>query len=109
MKPAPSYRPPGHVGNSRQHGTGCATMLMLDREDVAMSAVNLVLDEDLVQLLSQIDQPVERTVRELIVLELYRRELITSGRAAELLGMHREAFIAYAGEMGIPYFRMTPE
>ncbi|MGD9892735.1 MAG: UPF0175 family protein [Dehalococcoidia bacterium] len=72
-----------------------------------MAGIELHLDEDLVQALHKIDQPVEQAARELIVLELYRRDLITSGKAAELLGMPRTRFIEYAGELGVPYFRLT--
>jgi predicted HTH domain antitoxin len=36
-------------------------------------------------------------------LELYRRRVISSGRAAELLAMPREEFIRYASRLGIPY------
>ena len=72
-----------------------------------MAGLDLHLDEDLVQALHKIDQPVEQAARELIVLELYRRDLITSGKAAELLGMSRTQFIEYAAELGVPYFRLT--
>jgi predicted HTH domain antitoxin len=72
-----------------------------------MAGIDLHLDEDLVQALHTIDQPVQQAARELIVIELYRRDLITSGKAAELLGMSRTQFIDYAGELGVPYFRLT--
>lgn len=72
-----------------------------------MAGIELYLDEDLVQALHAIGQPVEQVARELIVLELYRRDLITSGKAAELLGMPRTQFIEYAGELGVPYFRLS--
>jgi hypothetical protein len=49
-----------------------------------MSGVHLELDEDLVTLLKELDQPVELAAREFIVLELYRRKTITSGKAATL-------------------------
>jgi predicted HTH domain antitoxin len=72
-----------------------------------MAGMELHLDEDLVQALHMIDQPVQQAARELIVIELYRRDLITSGKAAELLGMPRTQFIEYAGQLGVPYFRLT--
>ena len=43
----------------------------------------------------------------MIVLELYRRSLISSGKAATLLGVPRLDFIQRAGELGIPYFSFT--
>ena len=42
-------------------------------------------------------------VLELAVLELFRRRVTSSGKAAELLGMGREEFIRHAGRLGIPY------
>jgi len=45
----------------------------------------------------------------MIVLELYRRGLISSGKAAALLGVSRLDFIQHASELGIPYFRFTED
>ena len=69
----------------------------------------VVLDDELAVLLEQIQQPLEKAARETAVLELYRRGIISSGKAGELLGMERFDFVRYAGELGIPFFRMTKE
>jgi predicted HTH domain antitoxin len=45
----------------------------------------------------------------MIVLELYRRNVISSGKAAEMLGVPRLDFIQRASELGIPYFRLTED
>jgi len=45
----------------------------------------------------------------MIVLELYRRGLISSGKAAALLGLARLDFIQRASDLGIPYFRFTDD
>jgi len=74
-----------------------------------MRTISIDLEEDVVALLRQSNQPVERTVRELIVLELYRRGAISSGKAARLLGMSRLEFIQYASRLGIPYYTMTED
>ena len=74
-----------------------------------MNTVKINLEEDLVALLRQLNQPVQKTAHELIVLELYRRGTISSGKAAELLGMTRWEFIAHASHLGIPYFAMTED
>jgi predicted HTH domain antitoxin len=74
-----------------------------------MSTLQLDLDEHLVELLRQSDQPLERTALELIVLELYRRRTISSGKAAQLLEMPRGDFIVYASGLGIPYLDLTKE
>ena len=44
-----------------------------------MNTVTLDLEDDLVALLHQSNQPVRRAARELIVLELYRRGTLSSG------------------------------
>jgi predicted HTH domain antitoxin len=74
-----------------------------------MSTININLEEDVVALLRQSNQPVERAARELIVLELYRRGAISSGKAAQLLSMSRVEFIQHASRLGIPYYTMTED
>ena len=49
-----------------------------------MNTVKIDLEEDIVSLLHQLNQPVQSAARELMVLELYRRGTISSGKAAEL-------------------------
>ena len=72
-----------------------------------MNSTILNLGEDLCGFLAALGQPVERTAREMIVFELYRRNLVSSGKAAELLAIPRLDFIQCASESGIPYFRFT--
>ncbi len=74
-----------------------------------MSTVNIEVDEDLVGILGEIQQPISRAALELIVMELYRRGKISSGRGAELLGMSRVDFIQHASDLGIPYLRVTEQ
>ena len=74
-----------------------------------MRTISIDLEEDVVALLRQSNQPVERAARELIVLELYRRGAISSGKAAQLLGMSRVEFIQYTSRLGIPYYTMTED
>jgi predicted HTH domain antitoxin len=40
---------------------------------------------------------------------LYRQGEVSSGRAAQLLGMERADFIRHASAQGIPYLQLTPE
>jgi predicted HTH domain antitoxin len=75
----------------------------------AMSSVRIEIDESLAALLQETEQPVQAAAKEMIVLELYRRGTISSGKAAELLGMSRVAFIQHASSLGIPYLEMTDE
>lgn len=74
-----------------------------------MGTVQVELPEDLARLLRDLDRPVERAALELTVLELYRRRAISSGRAAQSLGMDRFDFIRYASGLGIPFLDMTKE
>ncbi len=74
-----------------------------------MSHVTIELDAELAAALALLDQPVEQAARELMVLELYRRGTISSGKAAHLLGMSKLAFIQYSGRLGIPFFDMSEE
>lgn len=74
-----------------------------------MASTNLDLGEELGALLAKLGQPVEQAARELIVFELYRRNVISSGKAAALLGIPRLDFIHRASELGIPYFRFTED
>jgi predicted HTH domain antitoxin len=74
-----------------------------------MASTHLDLGEELGALLAKLGQPVEQAAREMIVLELYRRGLISSGKASALLGIPRLDFIQRASELGIPYFRFTED
>ena len=67
------------------------------------------VDEDVGQLLGDSPEEMKRHALEMIVLELYRRRELSSGRAAELLGLDRFAFIRWSGALGIPYLDMTSE
>ena len=74
-----------------------------------MSTIRIEPDDDIVAVLNSLNQPLEDSARELIVLELYRRSLISSGKAAEILAMPKLEFIRHAGQLGIPYVTMTKE
>ncbi len=70
-----------------------------------MSTIMMEVDRELVDLLHNLGQP-EDKLKEYLVLELYRRREISSGKAAELLGMQKFEFIRYASRVGIPYLDM---
>ena len=74
-----------------------------------MASTKFDLGEELGALVAELGQPVEQVAREIIVLELYRRNLISSGKAAALLGVPRLDFIQRASELGVPYFRFTED
>jgi predicted HTH domain antitoxin len=74
-----------------------------------MSVIQLDLEEGIVVLLQGSNQPVHQVARELIVLELYRRGTISSGKAAQLLDMSRSEFIRHASRLGIAFFDLTDD
>jgi predicted HTH domain antitoxin len=74
-----------------------------------MASITVEIGEELSALLQKLGQPVEDSAREMIVLELYRRGLISSGKAAALLGLARLDLIQRASDLGIQYFRFTED
>jgi predicted HTH domain antitoxin len=73
-----------------------------------MNTVMMQVDRELVDLLRHIGRP-EDKLKEYLVLEMYRHREISSGKAAELLGMGRFEFVRYASRNGIPYFEMDEQ
>jgi len=55
------------------------------------------------------NEPLDSFIKELAVLEMYRRRLVSSGKAAELLGMERFEFVRHASRDGIPFLDMSEE
>ena len=74
-----------------------------------MGLPSLDLDEQTLSLLRQARPSAADAAREMIVLGLFRRGAVSSGRAAELLGMGREEFIVHAGRLGIALFDMSEQ
>ena len=72
-----------------------------------MSQQTIELNDELVTVLHSLDRPLRESVSELVVLELYRRGVISSGKAAEWFGLGRAEFIRHASQLGIPFFDMT--
>ena len=74
-----------------------------------MSTVTIDLEDELVAVLHQSNRPLDQAARELMVLELYRRGTLSSGKAAELLGMSRWQFVHVASHLGISFFDMSKD
>jgi hypothetical protein len=74
-----------------------------------MATITLDVDDELLSVLREAGQPVQRTALELMILELYRRRAVSSGWAAARLGMDRFDFIPHASALGIPFIDMTEE
>lgn len=74
-----------------------------------MASITLDLSDEVTSALGELDQPLERSAVEVIVIELFRRGLISGGAAARTLDMPRLDFIRFAAELDIPYFNLTSE
>jgi predicted HTH domain antitoxin len=74
-----------------------------------MATVPIHIGSDLATVLQSLNQPTDQSAQQLMVLELYRRRTVSSGRAAELLHMSRADFIQYASRLGIPFLDMTDD
>ena len=66
-----------------------------------VKSVVIEIEEPLAAILRRFNPSVQVAGREMIVLEFYRRGTITSGKAAEILGMSRIDFVEHASRLGI--------
>lgn len=74
-----------------------------------MSKVTIELERELVNLFHHAQGRPEDKLKEYLILELYRRREVSSGKAAELLGMERVEFIRYASRLGISFLDMDEQ
>ena len=74
-----------------------------------MTRIPVMPDEDVAALLGDSPEEIAQSVHEILVLELYRRHVVSAGWAAEKLNRDMFEFIRWSGSLGIPYFDMTPE
>ena len=72
-----------------------------------MDSITLDLGENLSSLLAPLEEHIGQTAPEMIMFELYRRGVISSGKGAELMDIPRLEFIKRTSDLGIPYFRST--
>jgi len=66
-------------------------------------------DEEFLSFICKKKEDLPEKIKELSILELYRRNEISSGKAAKLLGMERFEFIRYSSRLGIPFFDISKE
>jgi predicted HTH domain antitoxin len=76
---------------------------------LAVNRIPVVIDAEIFELLGDSPEQIERAALEIIVLELYRRHVISGGRAAEILNLDLLTFIRWSGSRGVPYFDMVDE
>ncbi len=66
--------------------------------------LSLKLPQELIPILEANEAELEGRILELIVLELVRQQRISTGKAAELLGISKWEFVQLLGQNKIPYF-----
>jgi len=71
-----------------------------------METIQIEAPDELIAHLRGIHGSLDQAARELMVMELCRRAQLSSGKAAELLGMERIAFIQHASRLGLAFFDM---
>ncbi len=74
-----------------------------------MSVIEIEVDDVVAELLRDRNDRLDLAASEAIIMELYHEAKISSGKAAELLGISKTDFIQRADEAGIPYFRLTAQ
>jgi predicted HTH domain antitoxin len=73
-----------------------------------MRTVELELEDEVAALIEQ-EKPLGKAAYETLVMDLFRRGKVSTGRACELLGLDRASFARRADELDIPYFQITKE
>ena len=71
--------------------------------------VDLELPRDVLATMDVSEPGLPQRVKQLLALELLREGRISSGKAAELAGMTKYAFVQLLAEHGVPYFTETAE
>jgi predicted HTH domain antitoxin len=66
----------------------------------------VALDDELAALL-EADKPLDEATREALVMDLFRRRKVSTGKACELLRLEREGFLHRAAELGVPVYLTT--
>ena len=68
----------------------------------------VTLDEDLAALIEG-EKSLDEAAREALVMDLFRRRKVSTGKACELLGVDRLEFLRRANEHDIPVYLTTEE
>ncbi len=87
----------------------CDCLALFPCEGSSLSKIRIQTDEELLTLLGESAEQIERHALEMIVLENYRRHTVSAGRADVLLDFDKLSFINWSGSLGIPSFDLTAE
>ncbi|HKZ83765.1 MAG TPA: UPF0175 family protein [Anaerolineae bacterium] len=75
----------------------------------ATTILHISLPKDFVSLLGPAQSQAAQAMKEFAVLGLFQEGRISSGKAAELLGLTRRGLVALLARKGIDYFRFGPQ
>lgn len=68
--------------------------------------ITIELPSEILSLVAARKKDIPSRILEYLILELYRLGEISSGKAAQCLGMERFEFVRFASPQGIPYVDM---
>ncbi|HSD29309.1 MAG TPA: UPF0175 family protein [Vicinamibacteria bacterium] len=68
----------------------------------------VVLDDELAALVEK-EQTLDQATREALVMDLFRRRKISTGKACDLLRLDRMDFVRRAAELSVPVYLTTEE
>ena len=71
--------------------------------------LSLTLENDVADLFGDSPEQIAQHLLEAGVLDLYRRHVISRGRAAEILGLNFEEFLRLSNAAGVPCFHWTED
>lgn len=74
-----------------------------------MTTIPVPMNDDFAALLRAEGRSLPAAALELMALELYRRGVVSGGKAAEWLGTSKQDFIQHASRLGIPAFHMSED
>ncbi|MCA9879433.1 MAG: UPF0175 family protein [Thermomicrobiales bacterium] len=66
--------------------------------------LSITLEPEVADLFGDSPEQIVQNLMEAGVLDLYRRHVISRGRAAEILGLNFEEFLRLSNAAGIPHF-----
>lgn len=72
-----------------------------------MITITVPMSDDFAALLRAEGQSPPAAALELMALELYRRGVVSGGKAAEWLGTSKQEFVQHASSLGIPAIQMS--
>jgi predicted HTH domain antitoxin len=70
---------------------------------------SVTLENDVADLFGESPEQITQSLVEAGVLDLFRRHVISRGRAAEILGLNYVEFLQLSNAAGIPYFDWDDE